>query len=121
VPLEDVPSILSASDALLVSLSAHPTFRDFVPSKMVDFMATGRPIILAAAGESARILTEAGAGLVVQPEDPDEIVRAVHWLSAHPAEASAMGQRGRDYARERLRSRLAEILEQALLDVTDRR
>ncbi len=62
VPLDEIPPILAASDALLVPLSGHPTFEQFVPSKMVDFMATGKPVILSAAGESARILERAGAG-----------------------------------------------------------
>jgi glycosyltransferase involved in cell wall biosynthesis len=120
VPLDEVPSYLGASDALLVSLSGHPTFRDFVPSKLIDFMATGRPVVLAAAGESSRILVESGAGLAVPPEQPAEIVQAVRWLADHPAEAAEMGRRGRAYARDRLRSHLAERLEEVLLDVTRR-
>src|SRR6185312_3639764 len=39
VPLDEIAPLLASSDALLVSLSAHPTFRDFVPSKLIDFMA----------------------------------------------------------------------------------
>ena len=53
VPLAEIPPLLAASDALLVPLSAHPTFRDFVPSKLIDAMAVGRPVILSAA-ESRR-------------------------------------------------------------------
>ena len=121
VPLNEIPRVLSASDALLVSLSGHPTFRDFVPSKLIDFMATGRPVVLAAAGESARILEESGGGIAVAPEDPAAIVSAVRWLAAHPAEAAEMGRHGRRYARRRLRSELAARLEEVLLEVSDRR
>jgi colanic acid biosynthesis glycosyl transferase WcaI len=120
VALEEIPPLLSASDALLVSLSAHPTFRDFVPSKMIDFMAVGRPIVLAAAGESARLLEESGAGIAVAPESPEELAKAVRWLSEHPDEAADMGRHGQDYARERLRSSQAGLLEQVLLAVTVR-
>ena len=56
VALEEMPPLLTASDALLVPLSSHPTFKTFVPSKMMDSMAAGRPVILSAAGEAARIL-----------------------------------------------------------------
>ena len=52
VPLEETPPLLAASDALLVPLSKHETFRTFVPSKLIDFMAVGRPVILSAAGEA---------------------------------------------------------------------
>jgi glycosyltransferase involved in cell wall biosynthesis len=121
VPVERVPPIIAASDAMLVSLSGHATFEQFVPSKLIDFMASGRPVLLAAAGESARILELAGAGVIVPPEDPRALAESVHWLREHPEEAAAMGRRGREFAARRLRSFQAERLEQALLDVTGRR
>ena len=118
VPLTETPPLLASSDALLVPLSAHPTFRDFVPSKLIDAMAVGRPVVLAAAGEAAHILEEAGAGVVAAPEDPDDLVRAVRWLRSHPAEAAEMGRRGREYARTRRRSEGAKQLERLILDAT---
>jgi glycosyltransferase involved in cell wall biosynthesis len=120
VPLDEVQPYLHESDALLVPLAAHPTFADFVPSKMVDFMAAGRPVIVSAAGEAARILDRAGAGIAVAPEDPAALADAVRWLDANPDAAAAMGSRGRAFARRRLRSVEAERLEQLLLDVTRR-
>jgi glycosyltransferase involved in cell wall biosynthesis len=105
---------------LLVPLSAHPTFADFVPSKMIDFMAVGRPLVLSAQGEAARILALAGAGVAVAPEDPEALAGAVRWLSEHPAEAEAMGKRGREFARRRLRSVQAARLDEVLLDTVER-
>jgi glycosyltransferase involved in cell wall biosynthesis len=115
----DIPGVLRGSDALLVPLSAHPTFADFVPSKMIDFMAVGRPLVLSAQGESARILALAGAGVAVTPEDPEALAAAVTWLSEHPSEAAAMGKRGREFARRRLRSVQAARLEEVLLDTVE--
>jgi glycosyltransferase involved in cell wall biosynthesis len=111
VPLHEVPALLRASDALLVPLSAHPTFADFVPSKLFDYMAVARPIVLSAVGEPARILDRANAGLVVRPEDPVALANAVRWLAEHREEASAMGERGRDFARRWPRLVQAERLE----------
>jgi hypothetical protein len=116
VPLEEITPILRASDALLVTLSAHPTFEQFVPSKLTDFMAVGRPVLLAAAGESARLLESVGGGVVVPPEDPDALADAVRWLRSHPVEAAEMGRRGREFARTRLRSAHAMELETLLLE-----
>jgi glycosyltransferase involved in cell wall biosynthesis len=117
MPLEEIPAVLAASDALLVPLSSHPTFSQFVPSKMMDFMASGKPVLLAAAGEPARILELARAGVAVAPEDPQAMADAALWLADHPAEAAAMGRSGRAFALKRLRSTQAERLEQVLLDV----
>jgi glycosyltransferase involved in cell wall biosynthesis len=117
-PLEDIPAILAASDALLVPLSAHPTFVDFVPSKMIDYMAAGKPVILSAAGESARLLESAGAGRTVEPENPRALADAIRRLAAGPGDWASMGERGRAFAATRLRSVQAERLEQILLEVT---
>jgi glycosyltransferase involved in cell wall biosynthesis len=119
VPLEEVPPILAASDALLVSLSAHPTFESFIPSKMIDFMATGKPVILAVAGEAAKLAEGAGGAVVVAPEDPQALAEAVRWVRDHPEEAQAMGDRGRSFARTRLRSVQAARLEEILLETVE--
>lgn len=121
VPLAEVTGILAASDALLVTLSGHPTFTSFVPSKMVDYMATGKPVVLCAAGESARLLDAAGAGVVVPPENAAALAKAVRAIQADPAGAAKMGQRGREFARKRMRAEQAARLEQVLLDVTRER
>jgi glycosyltransferase involved in cell wall biosynthesis len=120
VPLAEIPAVLAASDALLVPLSAHPTFEQFVPSKLIDFMAAGRPVILSAAGEAPRILERAGAGIAVTPEDPRALADAVRWLRDHQVEAEAMGERGRAFAATQLRSIQAERLEQVLFDEVGR-
>jgi glycosyltransferase involved in cell wall biosynthesis len=119
VPLDDVPAILTASDALLVTLSGHPTFRDFVPSKLIDYMATGRPVVLSAAGEAAGIVERAKGGITVPPEDADAIVGALRWLKRRPEEAQAMGRAGRAFARTLLREAQAARLEVLLREVAE--
>jgi glycosyltransferase involved in cell wall biosynthesis len=120
VPISDVPRILASSDALLVPLSAHPLFSTFLPSKLIDFMASGKPVILSASGVSASIVERTGAGLVVPPEDGERLAEVVQWLADHRSEATAMAARGREFARSRLRSIQAERLEQVLIDAVRR-
>ena len=118
IPVEQIPPVLAASDAMLVPLSAHRTFEQFVPSKLIDFMASGRPVLLSAAGESARILEAGRRRSCASAREPG---RARGWgalAHAHPEEAAAMGRSGREFAARRLRSVQAERLEQVLLHVT---
>jgi glycosyltransferase involved in cell wall biosynthesis len=121
VPIEAIPRVLASSDALVVPLSAHPTFASFVPSKLYDFMAVGRPVIFSGRGEAARIVEATGSGLVVEPEQPEALAQAAMWLAEHPREARAMAKRGQEFARGRLRRVQAERLEQVILDVVRNR
>jgi glycosyltransferase involved in cell wall biosynthesis len=119
VALAEMPPLLAAADALLVTLSAHPTFEDFVPSKLIDFMASGRPLILAARGESARIVDEADGGITVAPEDPQALADAIHALRRDPAEAERLAGNARAAVRPLLRSEQAARLERVIFDAVD--
>jgi colanic acid biosynthesis glycosyl transferase WcaI len=116
-PPEEIPAFLATSDALLVPLSAKPLFRDFLPSKLIDCMAVGKPVLVAAAGEPTALLERARAGVAIAPEDPQELADAAQWLAEHPSEGGEMGRRGREFATGWLRTRQAERLEELLRDV----
>jgi glycosyltransferase involved in cell wall biosynthesis len=75
---------LRAADASLVPLDAQPALRKFVPSKLFDCCAVGRPVIVAAAGESARLVAEAGAGITAPPADAEPLAAAVRRLHGDP-------------------------------------
>jgi colanic acid biosynthesis glycosyl transferase WcaI len=76
---------MRATDASLVPLDAQPALRTFVPSKLFDCCAVGRPVILAAAGESQRLVTEARAGITVPPANADALAHAARRLQGDPA------------------------------------
>jgi glycosyltransferase involved in cell wall biosynthesis len=60
-------------------------------------MATARPIVLGVLGESAALLEAEGAGIVIAPENPEALERAINRLMTDPAGADAMGRRGRRF------------------------
>ena len=73
-------------------------------------MAAGRPVILAARGESARIVTEAGGGIAVAPEDPQELADAIHELRRDPAATERLAGNARAAVRPLLRSEQAAFI-----------
>jgi hypothetical protein len=97
VPTETAAAAMAASDALLVPLARVPMAAQFVPSKLFDSMAVGRPVLLAAEGEALRILKDAQAGLGYTAEDGKALAAAVLDLRADAARAHEMGVRGREY------------------------
>lgn len=96
VPPALMPSLLATADILLVTLRDIPLFTTFIPSKMFEYLAAGRPVIGAVAGEAAQLLREAGA-LVVPPGDTAALAAAIRDLAADPGRRTAMAAQGRAY------------------------
>lgn len=120
VPTSEVGGLLAACDALLVPLRDHPLLRDFIPSKLYDAMALGRPALVAAAGEPSALIAETGAGIAVSPEDGDDLAAAAGRLAADPELALTMGAAGRAAAPRFVRSRQLDELERLLLEAAGR-
>jgi glycosyltransferase involved in cell wall biosynthesis len=121
-PPESMPAILRAASVLLVTLARSDIFRMTVPSKVQAYLAAGKPILAALDGEGARVVSEAGAGVAVEPEDAQALADAVQRMSQlSEQELVEMGRRGRAYyhshfAPDLLAGRLIEHLERAILD-----
>ena len=67
-PKNSIPSYYSIADAVLVPLKDIPLFDKFIPSKIFEIMAMGKPIIGSVRGESAEILVKSNGALVCKPE-----------------------------------------------------
>ncbi|MFQ5536406.1 MAG: glycosyltransferase family 4 protein [Gemmatimonadota bacterium] len=100
LPREEVPWSLPLADVHLLSL--EPAWKGIaVPSKVFGIMAAGRPGVMVgpAGAEPARILEEAGAGVVVDPEGvrtpSRRLIDIVEELRADTGLREHMGQRGR--------------------------
>jgi glycosyltransferase involved in cell wall biosynthesis len=100
VPKVKVSSYLYASDILLVTLKNRPVFRKFVPSKLYDYLACERPVILNVPGEASQILNSSGGGICIPPGDSDAMIGALLELAGSVKTRAAMGQKGRKYVTE---------------------
>lgn len=99
---QDVIPILESADALLVHLKDDRLTRVSIPQKTQAYMAVGRPIVMAVAGEASEIVRRADAGVVCQPGEPASIAAAVRrLLDATPDEREMMGRNGRRFYEER--------------------
>lgn len=99
--IEDFPAVLASADILIAVIEADAGAYS-VPSKVLSYLCAGRPIVLAAPPENlaSRIVTDTGAGIVVDPNDSQAFVNAIrHFLDDRRA-ATAAGRAGRRYAEE---------------------
>jgi glycosyltransferase involved in cell wall biosynthesis len=110
-----------ASDALLVSLRKALALEAFVPSKLFDFCAVGRPVVVAAAGESQRLAVDAGAALGVPPGDAGALAAAIRRLAGAPALRDRLAAAGRQFGAANLRERTLDTLEDVLTRHSSRR
>lgn len=115
VPLETAARYMAASDALLVPLEDRPIFGKFIPSKLFDAMAAGRPVLLSVDGEAREIMEEAGAGLYYPAEDAAGLITAIEELRASDRREE-MGRQGRSYVvehftRDEQARKMAEFLD----------
>lgn len=98
-PYERLSEVMGAADVLITLLDSEAgTFA--VPSKTLAYLCAGRALLIAApaANEAARVVKRAGAGLVVSPDNPTEIVAAAESLLADRAACIRYGSDARAYA-----------------------
>lgn len=116
VPVAEITPYLTGSDALLVPLQRDPVFDTFIPSKLFDFLACARPVILMVGGEARDLLEASEGGVFVEPGDVEGLKRAtLQLMERGPEERAKMGARGRayvlaNYTREVQGQRLLAIL-----------
>jgi colanic acid biosynthesis glycosyl transferase WcaI len=118
-PREKIPALISASGACLVLLKKSDVFKTVIPTKMLEFMSCARPVILGVDGQARQIVEEAGAGLVIEPENTDQLVKAIERLAADRTLGTMLGQNGRKYivgkfSRQRTAEKYIEVLKSVL-------
>lgn len=111
----DVPGLYAAADVCLVPLRDVPLFEAFVPSKLFEVLAAGRPIVGAVRGEAREILARSGGALLVDPERGDQLASAIEKLRADPALRAELSRNGRAFAekyydRDTLAARYLDLL-----------
>jgi glycosyltransferase involved in cell wall biosynthesis len=118
---DQVRAFYSMADVCLVPLRDIPLFTSFIPSKMFEILAIGRPIIASVAGEAAEILDRSGGAAVIHPEDDEALARTIVELQGDPERRAKMGERGRafvidHYSRRALAAQYRELMLEAVDD-----
>jgi glycosyltransferase involved in cell wall biosynthesis len=98
----DVARLYSIATAGLTTLLDSPLFVGTRPARTLATMACQKPVIYSGAGEGASLVEEAGAGLIVAPEDSEALTNAVCAMLADADTAEEMGRRGRRFVEANL-------------------
>lgn len=116
VPKMDMSTALAGADACLAILKPIEMYKTTYPNKVFDYMAAGRPVILAIDGVIRAVVEEAQAGLYVPPGDPLALADAIRELAKNPEKCRTMGINGRQmvasrFSRDALADQFAMLFE----------
>jgi len=117
LPKSSMPHALAAADACLAILQPLPLYSTVYPNKVFDYMAAGRPVLLAIDGVIRQVVEGAHAGLFVPPGDPAALASAVLRLASDPALCRQLGLNARrcveqSFDRAALAEQFAELVEE---------
>jgi glycosyltransferase involved in cell wall biosynthesis len=120
-PYEALSNMLGSAD-VLVALIEPGAAKFSVPSKVLSYMAAGRPVLVSAPMDSfvSRLVKNVGAGLVATPDASDDFVNAATALAGQIELRKECASNARRYAEEnfdlqKIADRFLAIFQQARL------
>lgn len=118
IPKAEMVNAIAAADICLAILKPVKLYQTVYPNKVFDYMAAGRPVILAMEGVIRDVVEEAQAGVMVPPGDPKALAEAIRSLEKDREMIKFLGRNGRNYVKKHFdRSQLAERLLGIMRDV----
>ena len=109
VPKASMGGVLAAADACIAILKPIEEYKTTYPNKVFDYMAAGKPVVLAIDGVIREVVESAGCGIFAQPGDSVALASVVQLIASDPQKARQMGYAGRIYLQQHFsRSVLAQ-------------
>lgn len=110
----------SEAHILIALLKDEEVYKTAQPSKIWEYMSTGKPVVYCGRGEASDILTDSECGIVVEPENPQKLSEKLNYLILNSEYTKKIAQRGQLFVKEnRLRESLHKKLEMVLNKVVD--
>jgi glycosyltransferase involved in cell wall biosynthesis len=115
----DVHAILNGADIGVINLRWNKTFEGARPNKIFDYLGAGLPIVTTVPGEIWRVVSEAGAGRLAEPECPAALAGVVDELARDTALRTCLSTSASLYAdtlptREETALQLETLLERLI-------
>jgi colanic acid biosynthesis glycosyl transferase WcaI len=125
VPKTQIPAILAAADAGLMTLFRSSLIHIYFENKFIDYMGSRKPILASMEGVQADLIRSCGAGQVVGTFDHEALAKAIADAADHPDKCREMGEAGHRFVRTRLDQRdilkrYADVLEAVARREADR-
>ena len=97
VPVENLSSILSKADVLLVPMAKGDSINTSLPTKILESQAIGRPIISCSSGAIGDYVETTNSGINVNEGNFDGFLEAILKLESNEQLCQEFGQNGRNF------------------------
>ena len=94
----DMPVLLANAEMLMLTRPNNKQAHYGFPTKLGEYLLAKRPVIVSQVGDLDAFLTNGVNALFVIPENIDDIVSKMLWVSGHPSEGTALGVKGHECA-----------------------
>ena len=90
-----IPSLLSSSRVLVLARPNNKQAAYGFPTKLGEYLATGRPVVVTKVGEIPNFLTDKYDCIFAQPDNYHDFAKQLNWVIDHYDRAIEIGKRGR--------------------------
>ncbi len=98
VPRDEMPRYLCHASLLALARPRNLQAQGGFPSKVGEYLATGKPVVLTNVGDIPDYLEDGHSAFIVEPDDEDAFARKLEFVLAHPDVGDRVGLNGRQVA-----------------------
>jgi glycosyltransferase involved in cell wall biosynthesis len=91
----ELPTVLRSASVLVLPRSAGPHSLAGLPTKVAEYLATGRPVVVTTTGDIPRYLRDGHDAYLVPPDDVQAFADRLRYVLEHPDEAAHVGEMGK--------------------------
>ena len=103
--LDNMPQVMAASDVFIAPFLSTTGIVDY-PTSLLEAMAVGKPVIATRVGGIPEIIEHKENGMLVEPNNVDELVSAIMYMLNNKEEAKNMGKEGAKKILEKFKSEI---------------
>jgi glycosyltransferase involved in cell wall biosynthesis len=101
IPSNEYQNLLNSCEIFCVIRNNSGAANAGFPSKLAEYLATGRAVIVTDVGDVSQYLTNLKDAVIVEPESLTSLVEAIKFLVLNPQQVNLIGNRGRLVAMEK--------------------
>jgi glycosyltransferase involved in cell wall biosynthesis len=115
IPASQMAAVLASIDVSIVPLKRSELFKGALPSKLFEALGAGVPVIAALDGEAKELVQRSQGGLVVEPENPEDMAHKILLLYGDSELRKRLGENGRRFVHTYYnREEIAKTFEQLI-------